>query len=297
MRQGELVRVFEEKNVVDPEDYPRGVALRLLTRIGTLYERLGLMSESKPEPLWRCCPHGAECWAGATKPRRGSKVNDGRITLPWIGPAYEQGGVVVIAINLHNASGLLTEYSIVCSSAGTEDHPSQIGSFEASRKQAHRSPFAYRSVRTAAMLLDDLDGLAIRDRSEPSELIAPINRIARLQAVKCAPVGGRRGSPTSTMRQNCPPLLLRAELAILQPSVILTVGGPAEHAIKQLPGYTSVRTQGATKRATSPVEGETCTIFSVAHPVSPAAWQADHGALMRHLRSKQRRHAVDLLEG
>ena len=44
MRQGELIRVFKAKNVVDPEDYPRGLPLRLLTRIGTLYERLGLVS-------------------------------------------------------------------------------------------------------------------------------------------------------------------------------------------------------------------------------------------------------------
>ena len=151
------------------------------------------------------------------KPSRGSKVNDGRITLPWIGPGYELGGVVVIAINLHNASGLLTEYSIACSSAGTPEYPSQIGSFEASRKRAHRSQFAYGSIRTAAMLLDNLDGDAIRDRSDPFDLITPINRIARLQAVKCAPADDRRGSPTTVMRQNCPPLLLRGELAILQP--------------------------------------------------------------------------------
>jgi uracil-DNA glycosylase len=194
---------------------------------------------------------------------------------------------VVIAINLHNASGLLTEYEIVCSSAGTPDDPSQIGSFEAGQKQAHRSPFAYRSVRTAAMLLDALDGVAVNDRSDPVELVAPINRITRLQAVKCAPDDGQRGSPTATMRRNCPPMLLQSELAILEPSLILTIGKPAEHAIARLPDYRPAAPRRSVKRATVSVNGKTATVYSIAHPVSPAAWQTDHAALKRHLRRKQ----------
>lgn len=220
---------------------------------------------------------------GRRQPHR-RRVNSGQITLPWIGPDYEPGGVVVIAINLHNASGLLTEYAIVCSSAGTPENPSQIGSFELGRKHAHRSPFAYRSVRTAAMLLDVLDGATVRDRQDPLELTAPINRIARLQAVKCAPDDGQRGSPTDTMRRKCPPLLLESELAILEPSVILTVGKPAQQAIAQLPGYRRARTRGSVIRATIAISRETLSVYSIAHPTSPAAWQTDHAALKRHLR-------------
>jgi hypothetical protein len=86
MRQSQLTRAFHDTNVVDPPDYPRGGSLRLLTRIASLYERRGLLSDTKPEPLWRCCHHGSDCWAGVAEPHR-RKVNSGRITLPWIGPA------------------------------------------------------------------------------------------------------------------------------------------------------------------------------------------------------------------
>lgn len=284
MQQRDLIGIFKDQGVVDAEDYPHGQALRLLAQIASRYERLGLLAGSQTKPLWKCCPHGPECWSSAKKPGRGSAVNDGRITLPWIGPRYERGGVVVVAINLHNAAGLLTEYAIACSSAGTPEHPSQIGSFEAGRKQAHKSPFAYGSVRTAAMLLDVLDGVPVTDRVSPLELIAPINRIARLQAVKCAPDDGGRGTPTSAMKRNCPPLLLHDELSILQPRMILTIGKPAEEAIRRLPEHRITSDRRAITRATVPLGADPCAIYSIAHPVSPAAWLADHTALKRHLR-------------
>lgn len=133
------------------------------------------------------------------------------------------------------------------------------------------------------MLLEYLDGSAVTDRSDPTDLIGPLNRIARLRAVKCAPNDGNRGSPTSAMNKNCPPLLLEHEIELLQPRLILTVGKPAERAIRHLPGYRAAPTRGRVRRAAVLLNGKTCTVYSIAHPVSPASWQADHLALMRHL--------------
>jgi hypothetical protein len=67
------------------------------------------------------------------------------------------------------------------------------------------------------MLLDFLDGRGITDRSDPADLITPLNRIARLQAIKCAPDDGSRGSPTGAMSHNSPALLLRQELRCCSP--------------------------------------------------------------------------------
>lgn len=289
VRQRDLIQIFREQQVVDPCDYPQGVPLRLLAETARLYERRGLLSSTKPEPLWRCCSYGRECWAKAAKPRRGSRVNDGTITLPWIGPDYLPGGVVVIAINLHNASRVLTEYEIVCSSASSQETLSQISSFEAGRKKAHGSLFAYGSVRSAAMLLDVLDGIAITDRADPTELVTPLNRIARLQSVKCAPDDDRRGTPTTAMVRNCPPLLLGDELSILKPRIILTVGRSATQAVRNVPGYETIPSRGVVKTATIPIADEICTVYSVAHPASAGAWQTGHATLRRHLRRSRHR--------
>ena len=287
MLKRELMHLFEVEDVVDREDYPKGRQLDLLVQLATGYQARGLLDVVQPRPMWDCCAHGRECWKPRRLiPRRSSKVNCGQITLPWVGPLYEPGGVAVLAINLHNASGWLTEFEITCSSAGCPDHPSQIGSFEAGRRRAHRSPFAYGSTRTAAMLLDLADQEPIRDRSAPLDLIGPLNRIARLQAVKCAPADGGRGTPTRAMNRNCPPMLLADELAILKPALILTIGAAPSRAIRALPGF-EPNPGGRSVLLGRLADKNTKTlVYSVAHPVAHAAWSRDHEALKRHLRRR-----------
>jgi hypothetical protein len=292
VRQDRLIKLFgTEPRVVDKEDFPKDVSLRLLAGLATLYEHRGLLDLDQPQPLWDCCPNGKHCWRGLRKPRSRNR-NNGRITLPWVGPDYTPGQLVVLANNLNNASGWLTEYEIVCSSASSETNLSQIGSFEAGKRKAHRSPFAYRSMRTAAMLLDQLDGIPVTDRTEPGDLVPTINRVARLQTVKCAPDKSNYGTPPSAMLKACPPLLLAAELKILDPAIVLTLGQPAAKAISTLPNFQPVSQRGAIRRASIPIGERTVSVYSVAHPTSTANWQTDHDALKRHLRRHQARTAA-----
>jgi hypothetical protein len=196
---------------------------------------------------------------------------------------------VVLANNLNDASGVLAEYAIVCSSASSETNPSQIGSFELGSKKAHGSSFAYRSMRTAGVLLDQLDGVAINDREISSELIPVINRVARLQTVKCAPPTGLYGTPGRAMLAACPPMLLAAELEILKPSVVLTLGRHAKQAVSNLAGYQPFPHRGRTQHGRLDLGGSIMTVYSVAHPTRGGMWQADHAALQRHLRRAQKR--------
>jgi hypothetical protein len=282
MRRQDLIEIFKREDVVDKEDYPSRPALELLAKLATTYERQGLLRGADRMPLRQCCPHGADCWRGLPRPQKHSRANTGEITLPWVGPRYRRGGVVLVAINLHDASGLLTEYEITCSSAGRPDHPSQIGSFEAGGRKAHRSPFAYGSTRSAAMLLDALAASVIKDREAPHDLIDPLERLARLQAVKCSPETDR-SRPTSAMQRNCPPLLLHEELEVLQPRKILTIGRTAAAAVNQLPGYQPTRRRGRLAGGALPLRSGSCAVYSIAHPVAVAHWRRDHEALKRFL--------------
>ncbi len=229
-----------------PEQLPRRHQGKMLLRLLDVYERLGLLRDERPAPLCQICPNAKACWASAeAKVRReppddcGEDNEDGSVCLPWVGPEYRAGGVVVLGINPHIAPGkrrhdytdLLIEHSI------TWNH--YVANFSRGIKAEGGSRFAFASMRSAAALLDVLDKKPVRAR-RPKELLDPVMRVARLQAIKCVP---RRESskPFPEMWERCPPLVLGDELDVLRPGILLALGEKPAGAVAQLRGFQEKR--------------------------------------------------------
>lgn len=256
---------------------PSGHQLELVLRFAGLYESKGLIVDGETPALWQCCPNRDSCWGKAMDARPQLGDGDGGIPLPWVGPNYREGGVVLIAINLRDASTLPIEYWIAAD---------QQYAFEEGQYQAHRSMFAYKSTRSAAVLLDLVAGVPIRDRTEPVDLVKPLRRIVRLQAVKCSPRDGGTSARTVEMRDNCPPLLLGAELEIAKPSAVLTVGAEAREGVQSLAGYTLVSSKPHLSRGDLRGNSWSADVFSLPHPGARwSGWEKGHLAMVAELQA------------
>jgi len=266
-----------------PEEVPTGEQVALLLSLLGLYADRGLAPATRP--LCACCPQAGPCWRSASAARRMPSLaapEDGGIILPWVGGGYRPGGVLVIAVNPNIAdtdvTHLLSEHEITW-----DRHHRSLAN---GQRVDEGSNFAYRMARSAAPLLDSLDGRGITDRERPQDLLGSLHRIARLQSVKCVP-RRERSRPTSAMQWICPEFLLEQELAVLRPGVILTLGNIPDAAVAQLLGYEDLDSEGSEflwRHRLTEAWGR-AEIFSMPHPADPRnGWEAGHRELLSRLQ-------------
>lgn len=210
----------------------------LLAELENVWHNAGVYPWDAPAPaLHEACPCCDACWDGAEKRTPSGDLNAAEdaykrsILWPWIGPNYRKGGVCFISVNLNYAEEepewgwlLEEEYGLanqVIENFGAGDRTPVGGS----------SLFWERLLTTAFTVLRSFDGTSPQEDLEGrfANGVVALNRIARLQAVKCNPIEDR-GWPTEAMIQNCPPRFAAPELKVLRPSVIVAFGRAAEGA-------------------------------------------------------------------
>lgn len=251
-----------------------------------MYEEQGVMEGLVAAPLWPACECATSCWQGipsAFRPGRGrAGAWDGAIPLPWVGQFYRRGGVVVLGVNLNNASGLLVEYDIAINGP-----KSQLEALRASKKKPHGSWWAYRSLRSARAVLCSLDGQPVRDEADPVAVADTLLRVSRLQAVKCSPQDGARSSRTANMDANCPPKFLQRELEILNPRAVVAFGNESWGALDSI-GAMRITTGGPNVWRALLTQGDrTREVFWLPHPASNGSlWEKSHNSLLASLRQR-----------
>jgi hypothetical protein len=264
----------------DPDELPRGRQRALLERYLDLYVRRELATPTgATPPLRRCCPNGKSCWQPA--PGAAPRAPKGGISLPWVGAHYEPGarGVVIVGMNFNDASGLSMAIELAHHERAqlrldrrriTYDHPGYRG-----------TDFPYRTTRSARLVIDLVDGRKISDRKDDGDALADVlDRVVRLQAVKCSPRNDQWSKPTKVMWERCPPMLLADEIGIAAPRFVLAFGQEVHRAVRSLPGFTSREGVGLLAGGTL-THGRSCvaTVYFLGHPRSYASWHASHKAL------------------
>jgi len=205
--------------------------LSLVRRCLDLYSGLNLLPGDKDVALHECCANRKECWGGIStelaNPRHGG------VAAPWVGPGYAEAPVRIMAVsqNLANWGGL--------------DGHWFVGRENVARLAEGRTAFAGtngewvgRCVRLmmASYLGEPLpdypnQGDASTDRPE---LAKAWNQCCFTEAVKCSPA--REGcTPTEHMFSTCPSFLLKEEIEILDPHVVVLLSrrsqGPVAEAL------------------------------------------------------------------
>jgi hypothetical protein len=189
-----------------------------------------VLTDAKAPALHDCCPDAAACWAGAEhrvshKARLEGDGEDGSIFWPFIGRDYRPGGVCIVGWNINHDGtewyGVQEEFVIA------DRNRERLA--RGVRADEH-SMFAYRSLAAGTAVADSLDGRNPADDPDPTTLADGMQRLARLQAVKCVPLGDR-SNPEEAMTSRCPQRCLVQELDILGPSALVILGADALNGV------------------------------------------------------------------
>lgn len=186
---------------------------------------VGFIDRQIPEgpPLWEACPRADVCW----RRDQGPRPKPMSVRIPYVGPDYPNRRIAVVAINSRD-----------CGRAGDEVRATAevLASLRAGRREyGRRSFFHYRVACAIYDAIRSLDGEAINELPDPSIAGGSLLASARLQAVQCSPQSTSRRTPTPEMLQSCPEFLLRGQLEILEPRVLLLFGEAAHQAIEKPP--------------------------------------------------------------
>ena len=285
----ELADLFRQRYYAESQ-IPQGRQARLLLRLARLYERRGLRGSDGAVALCDLCPNAGQCWGGlprsaVRRPTPQRKTEDGGIVLPWVGPDYRPGGVVVIGINPNinprDPTWLDLEHAI-----SWEHYVKRT--FERDRLSEDGSRFGGDSTRAAGLVLDSIAGRPIRDRPA-RELVDVLRQTARLQTVKCVPKT-QVSKPTPEMTQRCPAFLLRDELKILAPAAVITFGQIPREGVARLKGHETISTRSRRLSLGGLVAGQLAIrVYHLDHPRYAPGFPAGFASLQRHLQ-RQRHH-------
>ncbi len=280
----------EELNRRLVQSYARpaeGQQLALLLELADFHEKSGLMGAGPLPALHRVCPTAKECWKGISEDARptGTRSIDpqseaGCIVLPWVGPMYRPGGVAVLGLNLRYGGEhweFAMEHRITLDRNGGQEVSLQAG------RRAHGSNWATGTMKDAAAVYRSATGVSPNGTPDGNELANALRRIARIQAIKCSPVGGR-SSPTDNMVGHCPRQFLRKELEVLRPAVVLAYGKATHAALLGLGDNRLETRTRAFQRGKLCVWDESIIVFLMTHPAH-GRWNLAHRELAESLEA------------
>jgi hypothetical protein len=227
-------------------------------------------------PLWRVCGKCDECW----RAERGERPAQMSARIPYIGPDYADHRIAVVAINSRD-NGL--------PGAEIEATANVIDCLRAGRREYGRGSFFHYWV--AATVCRALEGCDVNTQMPAPDVAASsLARSARLQAVQCSPCSTSRRTPTMAMARNCPEFLLRGQLEILAPRVLLLFGRAAHLAI-EFPRLdmqweiTWAESGKCFSRGETQLAGKAMTVLAFHHP-SYAGWPRSWAAYTASLQAK-----------
>lgn len=212
------------------------------------------------------CRHSHECWASG--PHSSTEMS---LRLPWIGPSYEAGGVLLVGMNAHTHRGLFDEWFVI-DSAYRELQAGRQRFFGTNRTGP--SWFHYRAAVVASVLLEHSRGGSL-SIPEPREAAEALLSCALLQSVQCSTTSTSRGTPTARMLKHCPTLTAWPFLEILRPARIVLFGSAVRRAFER--SYPVVWTSAsplARWGRSSVAQNKYREIYALRHPSSGFGMQS-----------------------
>lgn len=189
---------------------PAGHAAELVPLLLAQYAARGAVVGATLPALHRACDCAAGCWQGlepgakapARDPDDHAPGEKGSIFLPWIGPGYREGGICVVGMNLRYRGlgwALGVEYEIAADPKHGQEQALRAG------RRAHGSAWSTFTMRDVLVVRRARGEIPMDVSERDGDALADCLMVsARLQAVKCSPIGGR-GGPSRAMTTNCPP--------------------------------------------------------------------------------------------
>lgn len=183
------------------------------------YEQLGLVQSGRPQLLHEACSRASGCWAGCEERKAVAPHAEwAHLSRPWIGSRYGALRLVAVGINPYEAGGLDLLQALI---------PEAQGQIEAGQRKTIQRlgyPGTLLFHRVGVYLARLVMQFGPRDEEAPAPTPATaFEWAAFLNHVKCSPLGDR-SQPSEAMWASCGRHILREELTILQPRLLLVLG-------------------------------------------------------------------------
>jgi hypothetical protein len=192
------------------------------------YNELGILEVS----LQNDCKFCSRCWNGIDDRKWSDKdlmafgVEEKPINIyaPWIGKYYNELKILALGINMNhyggfNALSYLVDGAITQLAQGKRKI--NFGNKE------YKGTFYYHRLPAYATIFLEASGMIEENRingyPDKKDVIKAFDYIAITNSIKCSPRGGK-SEPTHQMWNNCPGYILRQEIEILKPKVVLIFG-------------------------------------------------------------------------
>lgn len=267
---------------------PVGAQRELLREVTDLYRRLDVLGADIIPSLTRACPAASACWEGIDRPpavasKHDARSENGCIFLPWVGPNYARGGICVVGTNIRRHDERPQwEYALEHRIA-LDPKSGQVPRLRRGN-DPHGSRWARSTMRDVVAVQRSMRGESELNHQDNLELADAMLSSARIQAVKCSPLGGR-GTPTLTMSRQCPSRYLGREIEVIRPSILLVYGVVARWGIARLGKITLEKSERRFRRGKVQFSAFTCEAFFLFHPAH-GGWSRAHEALKESLKQR-----------
>jgi hypothetical protein len=218
--------------------------------------------------LWDCCRNGEQCWKHAA-----AKPHQMHYRAPFVGPRYRERGICIVGMNSRDDGKLDSEYLAAAA----------VLELFRSGQRSYGGRFHYRAGTLASLFAASQDREQLDLAPQPEQIAEHLLSTARVQAVQCAPEGGRR-TPTNDMWRLCPPLALERQIHVLQPRVIALLGTRTIAEVQDLQtlkiSWTTTWRESGNRfaRGIAHAGDSTAEIFGTYHPAY-AGWGRSIAAL------------------
>lgn len=178
---------------------------------------LGDKVSRKLKPLHDVCLHSKNCWKGLSTAHH-QEDERAKIYHPYIGEKYQDLKLLCLGINMNNYGGFDACDNLVKKARDEMENGAIKVRFGNNYKE-YSGTYLYHRMGVYSKIIAEAFGI-----SESLTHISAFDFIAYTNHVKCSPKNGKRSKPCWEMWNNCGDFILKKELEILQPNILLVLG-------------------------------------------------------------------------
>ena len=228
-------RVVSPQNGTDYETWSDDAALYMAEfdikpKMLKLYGEKNIYNNGQCYPLHSSCRLNDTCWANMESRKAiGRNETWSNISLPWVGQRYftDFTRIAVIGIN-PNEGGGLDFYPQLIPQAVQELKDGKIRvNFGYVSSDGKKYPGTFLWHRVGSYVANILHAIEVKDpilsNKKPMEPGKAYDCLTFINHIKCSPTGDV-SHPSNKMWENCGPHILKEELKILRPRILLVLG-------------------------------------------------------------------------
>jgi hypothetical protein len=230
--------------------------------IEEFYKQNHLLINGEDVLLHENCKFKDDCWKKQAIQEHASDWN--RIAFPYIGDEYD--GFICIGINLNECGGKNALSELI---NGNDKH---LGVKKYLEKRCKRIKFNH-SPYPGTILWHRIGvyaNIILNNEITPDHgknLSDIYNKIAFLEAIKCSPKNNR-SEPEGKMPENCPGHIMKKEIELLKPKIMLLLGSTASPSIRDAFGCNNLKNKGDVAYYEIKVDGNVVKVFRIIHPTA-----------------------------